>query len=80
MAVCESVRRHRKGLANKHGSIMPHQKADENAPMIRWTLKIPERLFTLLETVVRNPRFLETDEEILWFKKRFPEFRIVDKL
>ena len=53
---------------------------DDNKPFMRWTLRIPEKLFQLLERVISNPRFLETDEEIMWFKKTFPQFRVSPKL
>jgi hypothetical protein len=47
---------------------------------MRWTLRIPERLFRIIDKELHSPRFLEEDWEINWFKETFPEFRISEKI
>lgn len=45
----------------------------------RWTLRLPARMFMILDMVLEEPRFLEDQKELEWFKKTFPEFLVCEK-
>jgi len=70
-AVCKSIKRARLNK-DKFGRM-------DNEEFSRWTLRIPEGLFKMLDFTLKNPRFLEAQTEIDWFKKTFPMFRIGEK-
>jgi len=74
MAVCHSVKIQRKLKKDKWGL------TDKDSAYMRWTLRIPARLFKILDRQLQNPRFLEEQSEIDWFKKRFREFRVCEKV
>jgi len=71
--VCQSVKK-LKPTKGKFGEI--DNNRDES---IRWTLRIPKTLFKVLDYSLDNPRFLEADLEINWFKRAFPMFKVADK-
>ena len=70
--VCESVKKQRLNK-DKFGRM-------DGEEFSRWTLRIPEGLYNILENTLANPRFLESQIEIDWFKKTFPMFRVREKL
>jgi len=70
-AVCDSVKKLRLNK-DKFGSM-------DGEEFSRFTLRIPEALFKVLDFSLDNPRFLESDYEINWFKKTFPMFRVSNK-
>ena len=71
--VCESVKKEKNKKWSKYGLI------DGSSEYIRWTLRIPERLFNLIDKTLANPRFLEEKEESEWFKREFPMFMVSEK-
>lgn len=82
MAICESVKRQRQLQKDEFGSMEKQQfgKEPHEGIHIRWTLRLPQDLFSIIDKKITNPRFLESDWEINWFKKTFPQFRISEKL
>ena len=73
--ICKSVVEQRKKKKNKFGTV-----GKDGQGVIRWSLRLPEGLFNMLDKTLDNPRFLEDDGEMLWFKKRFKQFRVAEKL
>lgn len=71
--ICESVKQQRKLKIDKWGS-------DKDSATFRWTIRMPKRLFTIIDKKLENPRFLEEQWEIDWFKKTFPEYRVSDRV
>jgi len=69
--IIKSVRQQRKLRLDEWGS----DKAGWEETF-RWTLRIPQRLFNIIDKKLENPRFLDEQWEIDWFKKTFPEFRV----
>lgn len=80
-AICLSAKKQRQLKKDKFGGMEEHQFGKEYHAGIdmRWTLRLPRRLFITIDSKLQNPRFLEDDDEINWFKKRFPEFRVSEK-
>lgn len=74
MAICENVKRIRATRKDEKWNLF-----DKDSAYIRWTLRIPVRLFNAIDKNLSEPRFLEDDREIRWFKKTFPEFRTCGK-
>jgi len=74
MAVCESVKKQKKAKKDVFGLV------DKDSAYMRWTLRIPTPLFNILKRNLHNPDFLETNEEINWFKKTFSQFRVCEKI
>lgn len=73
MAICESVKKQRKLKKDKWGL------TDKDSEYMRWTLRIPAKLFKILDNKLIQPRFLEEQWEIDWFKETFPQFRVSEK-
>lgn len=69
--ICKSVKLERV-KKNKFAS-------DGKADFMRWGTRIPEPLFNLLDKTLKNPRFLDGDE-LHWWMKNFPQFRIPEKI
>jgi len=80
-AICENVKRRRKLQKDDFGLMEKKQfgKEGHEGIWMRWTLRIPLKLFNILDKNLKSPRFLEEDWEINWFKKTFPEFRVSEK-
>jgi len=74
MAICQSVKIQRKLKKDKWGL------TDKDSEYMRWTLRIPARLFRILDKKLIQPRFLEEQWEIDWFKKTFKEFRVSERV
>lgn len=47
---------------------------------LRLALRLPNRLAYALQMTLQNPTFLKEDDEFNWFMKRFPEFRVPEKI
>lgn len=39
-------------------------------------ISLPERLHSILDYALDNPRFLAESKELRWFAKKYPEFKI----
>ena len=73
--ICKSVVEQRKKKKNKYGTV-----GTDGQGVIRWSLRLPELLFDMLDKSLGNPRFLEDDIEMTWFKKRFKQFRVCERV
>lgn len=65
---------HRRTQANRFGS--------DSEKELRFGLVIPGKLDRLMGALLpkEEPRFLETVEETHWFMRKFPEFRVAEKV
>ena len=74
-AIVQWVREKRSHNLNKFG-------ADETLKF-RFVLKIPARLFTFLDSSLKQPdgtRFLDDPSEYKWFCETYPFYRVADKI
>lgn len=74
MSICHSVKKQRGFKKDQWGL------TDKDSAYMRWTLRLPAKLFKILDNKLIHPRFLEDQSEIDWFKKRFREFRVSEKV
>jgi len=72
--ICRSVKEQRKLKKDEWGL------TDKDSEYIRWPLRLPAKLFNILDRKLSNPRFLDDQSEIDWFKERFSEFRVSEKV
>ncbi len=80
-AICESAKKQRGLKKDEFGLMEQHQfgKEGHEGLYMRWSLRLPQRLFSILDKKLNNPRFLENDEEMNWFKNTFSEFRVCER-
>ena len=71
--ICQSVQKQRRLKMDKWGS-------DKDSATFRWTIRMPKRLFNIIDKKLTNPRFLEKQWEIDWFKKVFSMYRVSEKV
>lgn len=71
--ICQSAKQQKSKKWSKYGLM------DKDSAYMRWTLRLPERLYVLLNGALDNPRFLDAPGEMDWFKKTFPMFRVSEK-
>ena len=71
--VVQSVKQQKAVKKNKYGL------TDNDSAYMRWTLRIPERLFKALDMSLDKPKFLDSSGEMEWFKKTFPMFKVSEK-
>ncbi len=72
---CKEIRKSRKNI------YASDNRKDPDA--MRWTLRVPRKLDILVNNFLNleaEPRFLSEQKEVIWFAKRFPEYKIAEKI
>jgi len=78
-AVVEKVKEKRKRLEDdEYASI--DQDLDWAELDIRHAVETPEKLHDWMDVALSNPNFLEEKDELRWFMKEYPEFKVAKKL
>jgi len=81
--IVKAIKELRETRANKFAADTESYKGPHSVgePM-RFILRIPYRLEYMVNSFLLpgEPKFLEDEEEMRWFAKEFPEFKIPEKL